>query len=95
MNGPPINLGTNAAGLDRRSRWLVWFTDRMLRQDLTAEDRVAILTAMLGREVAQFPQENWGAIGTLIGQVMGSACQGAHDAKAVASLALAMPAGRA
>lgn len=90
-----LDLGASAAQSDRRSAWMVWLSKQLLRQDLTAEDRVAILTTMLGRELSTFPQERWGDLFTLTGNMAAASCFGAAQARADATLALSIPAGHA
>lgn len=93
MSDPVLDLGASAGGADRRTAWMIWLSKHLLRQDLTAEDRVAILATMLGREISTFPKERWGDLCGLVGDMMGAACCGAAQARAAATLALATPAG--
>ncbi len=95
MTARPFDLSATPAQRQRRTRWMMHLIRVLLPQDLTAEDRIAILAVLLGREVAQYPREQWLGISAEIGNAIGAACDGAADARATGGLALMVPAGRA
>ena len=55
MSAPAFTLEADQATWNRRTQWTLWLDARFRPQGLSAEDRIAILSHLLAREIAALP----------------------------------------